>query len=182
MDMKAMLHTARAAAVFAALVCAAPAFADGPASQTPDVAAPPVQRAAPTPAPSAAPAPTTTPAPVAAPASAEGQSGVIALPAGDLSLNVPATYRFYPAAEAQAFLQRTGAAAPSGEVLGLLAPAGADLQAADTWATVISYEPLGCVAPQTSSGLAATTLKPMSRRARHAEPRLRRFRRAACIR
>ncbi len=157
--MTTMLASARTALAVATLLLAGPAFADGPGTATPDVAAPPVVRAAPTPAPAPAPAPTTTPAPTAEPAAAEGRSGVIALPAGDVSLNVPASYRFYGVPEAQAFLQRAGAAAPSGEILGMVAPASTDLQAADVWASVISYEPLGYVAPETASGLTAPSFE-----------------------
>ena len=63
-------------------------FADGPPKPTPDVAAPPVR---------AAPLPPATVQPAAAP---QGQTGAIALMEGQVALNVPASYRYYPAAEA----------------------------------------------------------------------------------
>ncbi|MEJ0058687.1 MAG: hypothetical protein WDM79_03430 [Terricaulis sp.] len=98
-----------------------------------DVAAPPI-RATPAPA----------PAPVAAPAAAEvGRTGAIPLRDGAFTLTVPAGYRFYSADAARAYLRRNNAIAPRGEVLGLLAPVNARLDAPDLWATVVSYDAIG---------------------------------------
>jgi uncharacterized membrane-anchored protein len=136
------------------LVCAAPAFADGPDTATPDVAAPPV-RAAPVAAPAAAPA--------AAPFS---RTGAIPLSNDAFTLTVPAGYRFYSAEEARAFLSRNNAAAPRGEVLGLLARANARLDAPDLWATVVTYDAIGYVPAEGASGLASPSLESDVRAAR----------------
>jgi len=144
------------AALFALFV-AAPAFADGTGNVGPDVAAPPV-RAAPV-------------QPSAEPAAAEGRTGVIPLSNGDMALNVPNGYRFYSAEEAYAFMQRNNAAAPGGTVLGLIARAGDDIRAPGTWATVISYDAIGYVQPETASGLTATTFESDVRAARETQNR-----------
>lgn len=150
------------ALIFAAL-CAAPAYADGPAVATPDVAAPPIAppaaqapvRAAPVPA-----EPAATPAPV-------GQTGAIALPSGTgLALNVPQGYRYYTADEARGFLQRNGAANPQGDILGLLLTAGGDPRAPNVWGTVVSYQPVGHVATDSAAGLTAPTFEADVRAAR----------------
>lgn len=155
--MKYTLAFTRAAFAAAAIMLAAPAFADGPRVDTPDVAAPPIPRAA-------APQPTSPPvraAPVtpAAPAPAQpavapppvGQTGAITLPSNTgLALNVPQGYRFYDAAQAQAFLQRNGAATPPGDVLGLLMPAGMQPLQDGAWGTIISFQPIGYVATTTA--------------------------------
>lgn len=126
------------------LLIAAPAYADGPGDAGPNVAAPPV-RAQPLPPPQSQPS---TPA-----ATPTGRSGVITLNGDELTLSVPTSYRFYPAEEAYAFMQRNNATAPAGTVLGLLAPASADIRAPGTWATVISYDAIGYVQPETAAGL-----------------------------
>lgn len=144
-------------AALAAIALAGPAFADGTGSAGPDVAAPPVS-AAPT-QPSAEPA-------------AEGRSGIIPLDDSGLSLNVPDGYRFYGAGEAHAFLQRAGQSAPSGAVFGLLARAGDDIRQPGTWATVISYDPIGYVQPETAAGLAATSFEDEVRGARRTQGRV----------
>lgn len=148
-------------ALFAALAIfvATPAFADGPGDPGPNVAAPPVraqpvQPAQPTAEPAAAP---------------EGRSGLIPLNGDELTLNVPAGYRLYSAEEAYAFLQRNSAAAPSGTVLGLLAPANADIRANNVWATVISYDAIGYVQAETASGLSDANLETQTRDARAAQ-------------
>jgi uncharacterized membrane-anchored protein len=135
-----------------ALFFVAPAYADGPGDGGPDVAAPPVRAQPLPPAQPTQPAQPTTPAaePAAAP---EGRSGIIPLNGDELTLNVPTGYRFYPATEAYAFMQRNNATAPAGTVLGLLAPASADIRAPGTWATVISYDAIGYVQPETAAGL-----------------------------
>lgn len=121
-----------------ALSIAPAAFADGRGDAEPDRAAAPV-RAGPV-APSTAAAP-------------EGQSGIIPLSDGGLTLNVPDGFRFYSAPEAHAFMQRNGASAPSGVVIGLLARAGDDIHQDGTWATVISYDAIDYVQPETAAGL-----------------------------
>ncbi len=148
-------------AVLGALACmfAGPALADGPGDAGPDVAAPPVRAAPLPPAPSA-----TTPAP-------QGRSGIIPLNGDELTLNVPRTWRFYDAEEAYAFLQRNNAAAPAGTVLGLLAPANADIRRPGTWATVVSYDAIGYVQPETANGLGAENFEAQVREARTAQNR-----------
>lgn len=137
------------------LLFAAPAFADGPGDPGPNVAAPPV-RAQPV-------------APQPAQQAAEGRTGQIAM--DDVVLNVPAGYRFYNATEAHAYLQRNGAAAPQGTVLGLLAPANANIRAPGTWATVVSYDQIGYVQPATASGLTDTNFETQVREARQQQRR-----------
>jgi uncharacterized membrane-anchored protein len=139
-----------------ALFIAAPAFADGPGQAGPDTAAPPVR---------AAPIERTDPA-----AAPEGRSGIV--PLGDAaSLNVPSGYRFYSAEEAYAYLQRNNAAAPSGTVYGLVARADADIRQPGTWATVISYDAIGYVQPETASGLSDANFEADVRAARSSQNR-----------
>ncbi len=140
-----------------ALLFAGPAIADGPGDAGPDVAAPPV-RAAPIAVP-----------PVAAP---EGRSGAISLLDGEIALNVPRGYRFYSADEANAYLQRNRAAAPSGTVGGLIARAGANIRAPGAWATVVSYDAIGYVQPETASGLADSSFEADVRSARESQNRV----------
>lgn len=151
-------------ALFAALamLVATPAFADGPGTPGPNVAAPPVRAQSVQPA--------TPPAETAA-APAEGRAGVIPLNGDELTINVPNGYRLYSAEEAYAFLQRNNAAAPSGTVLGLLAPANTDVRANNVWATVISYDAIGYVQAETASGLSDTNLETQTRDARVAQNR-----------
>jgi len=150
---KKLTHALLAAFAF---FFAAPAFADGPGEAGPDVAAPPVR---------AAPVQQTDPnaAPV-------GRSGVIPLSEA-LNLNVPEGYRFYGASEAYAFMQRNDASAPAGTVYGLLARAGDDVRAPGTWATVISYDAIGYVQPETASGLSDTNFETQVREARQGQSR-----------
>lgn len=150
-------HLMRAVLAALALCIAQPAFADGTGDAGADVAAPPV-RAAPV-----APA-----GPTAAPA---GREGVIPLGDGSVTLNVPSSYRFYSAEEAYAYLQRNNAAAPGGTVYGLVARADADIRAPGTWATVVSYDEIGYVQPETAAGLSATTFETEVRTARQTQSR-----------
>lgn len=152
----------RAALAALALLIAAPAYSDGPGDAGPDVAAPPNVRPLP------APSEPVRAAPVAPP---QGRSGVIPLSGGALTINVPRTHRFYGPDEANAFLQRKGAAIPSGEVLGLVAPANADVRAPGTWATVVSYDAIGYVQTETASGLSDTGFEDQVREARRAQNR-----------
>ncbi|MGD9968035.1 MAG: DUF2167 domain-containing protein [Hyphomonadaceae bacterium] len=149
-------HT-RAMLAALALFIAAPARADGPGDGGPNVAAPPVR-----------PAPVTTTDPAAAP---QGRTGVVPLGNEGLSLNVPAGYRFYSAEEAQRYLQRANQPAPSGVVYGLLARNGEDIRAPGTWATVISYDALGYVQPETASGLGDANFETSVRDARQTQNR-----------
>ncbi len=144
-------------ALLAALVCFAPAaaFADGRGSAGANVAAPPTQ-----------PSPQTN---AASPAG--GRVGQISLMNGELSLNVPSGWKFYPAEEAYAFLQRTNAQAPSGNVLGLLAKANINPRQAGAWATVVSYDAIGYVQPETASGLADPNFEGAVRSARQTQNR-----------
>jgi uncharacterized membrane-anchored protein len=154
-------NVARAAlaalALFVAFV-AAPAFADGPGDAGPDVAAPPAQ---------AAPQPTADPS-----AAPEGRTGIISVGDGALTLNVPDGYRFYSAEQAHAYLQRNNAPATSGAVLGLLARDGADIRQPGTWATVVSYDAIGYVTPETAAGLSDADFESDVRSARAAQNRV----------
>jgi uncharacterized membrane-anchored protein len=154
-----------ALAAIAMLAIAAPAFADGPGDAGPDVAAPPV-RAAPVRPQPAQPAPQ----PTAEPAAIEGRTGVI--PLGDnLSINIPQGYRFYGEPQARAYLNRNNAAAPAGTIYGMVARADADINAPDTWATVISYDAIGYVQPETAAGLTDTNFERDVREARRTQNR-----------
>lgn len=84
-----------------------------------------------------------------------GQTGEIMLANGQIRLNVPATYYFLPAPEARAHLQRIGAQAPSGQVLGMVAPSGARPIDDGFWGAVISVNPLGHVAEERADRFAA---------------------------
>ena len=122
-----------------ALLGAGPAFADGPGDAGANVAPAPVRAA---------------PLPAAQPDQAlSGQSGQMSLVGGEVNLNVPRTYRFYPAEVALGYLQRNGAPAPSGTVIGLIAPASARIDRPGTWATLLSYDSIGYVPGETASGL-----------------------------
>jgi len=144
-------------ALLAALLCLAPAaaFADGRGSAGADVAAPPTQAAPQT----------------SATSPAAGRTGQISLMNGELSLNVPSGWKFYPAEEAYAFLQRTNAPAPSGNVLGLLAKANVNPRQAGAWATVVSYDAIGYVQPETASGLSDPGFEGSVRSARQIQNR-----------
>jgi len=141
-----------------ALCFAAPALADGTGTAGPNVAAPPV-RAAPI-------APRTEGA--AAPV---GQTGQIALMNGALTLNVPDGYRFYPTPVAEAYIARNQAARPDGTVLGLIAPANARVDQGDDWATIVSFDSIGYVQPETAAGLTDTNFETDVRTARQNQGR-----------
>ncbi|MET0181703.1 MAG: DUF2167 domain-containing protein [Caulobacterales bacterium] len=178
--MKFMPAFARVGMAAAALLLAAPAFADGPRVDTPDVAARPIER--PTPPPPAAPATPSQPPVRAAPvAPAEpaatapapiGQTGAITLPGNTgMALNVPQNYRFYDAAQAQAFLQRNGAATPTGDILGLLMPAGVQPTQEGAWGTIVSFQPVGYVTTTTASRIAEPAFEAEVRAARAGQTR-----------
>lgn len=152
--MRKNLMRAMIAALALALAAPMPASADGPGDGGPDVAAPPVRQTAPPP-----PARQT-------PAAEQGRTGLIPLNNNEITLNIPAGYRFYSAEEAYAYLQRNNAAAPTGSVLGLIARNGADIRASGTWATVVSYDAIGYVQPETASGLADSNFEADVRSAR----------------
>ncbi len=147
--MRKKLTHALAAALAALLVT--PAFADGPGETEPDVAAPPLRAAPVAPAAPAAAAP-------------EGQIGQIAM--DDVKYLVPAGYKFYSAAEAQAYLQRNNAAAPQGAVLGLIARDGVDVRQSGVWATIISYDSIGYVPRESAAGLEDSSFESDVRNAR----------------
>ncbi len=144
----------RAAFAAAALLFAPCAFADGPSNPGPDVAAQPV-RAQPLPQ---------QPAP-------QGRTGSIDLMNGAINLNVPAGYMFYSADEAQAYLARNSAPAPSGTILGLIARADQRIDQPGAWATVLSFQDIGYVPSNTASGLTATTFEGDVRAARQTQGR-----------
>lgn len=155
---KNLTHALAAAAL---ILIAAPAFADGPGDAGPDVAAPPV----------ATPQPQRPPEPVAQPAAAEGRTGIIPLSNG-LTITVPEGYRFYGEPEARAYLQRNNAAVPPGAIYGMVARADADIRAPDTWATVISYDAIGYVQPETAAGLSDASFEADVRAARQTQNRV----------
>jgi len=130
------------------------AHADGRGSAGRDIAAPPAN-----------------PAPVQHQAEPPGRTGQISLNNDQLSLSVPHGWKFYSPDEAYAFLQRNGAAAPSGAVLGLLAQDGINPREAGSWATVVSYDEIGYVQPQTASGLGDANFEQNVRDARHTQNR-----------
>jgi uncharacterized membrane-anchored protein len=68
-------------------------------------------------------------------------------------------------------MQRNNAASPSGTVLGLLAKAGDDIRAAGTWATVISFDAIGYVQPETAAGLTDANFEGDVRNARQTQNR-----------
>ena len=72
---------------------------------------------------------------------------------------------------ARAYLQRASQQAPSGEIYGLLARNGEDIRAPGTWATVVSYEAIGYVQPETASGLSDTNFETQVRDARQTQSR-----------
>jgi len=124
-------------ALAAVALCVAPAFADGHGKPSPNVAEPALHAG-----------------PVAAPSTVPltGQSGVIHLD-HDLTLNVPAGWKFYPPPVARNYLQRANAAPPNGDILGLIAPASERVDANDAWACVLSYGQIGYVRSESASGL-----------------------------
>lgn len=149
-----MRRIAQAVLAALALFIATPVFADGPGDAGPDVAAPPA---------------VTQPAPSAEPAAAQGRTGQITL--DEITLNVPQGWTFYSAEEAQRYLQLNNAAAPSGAVLGLLARDGDNVRAPGTWATVVSYDAIGYVQPETASGLSDANFEADVRAARTQQAR-----------
>ena len=183
--------TVGCALIGAVLALAAPALGDGrpetaplppraaaqpqvaPAPSAAPLRAAPVQpSAAPAqPAPAAAPAAATA-APAAAPAAAAApRTGAITLADGAVVVTTPAGFEFWPAAEAQAYLQRANAPAARGQVQGMLAPAGSRPTQANFWGTVVAYEPIGHVAADSAPGLQAASFEADVRAARTAEQR-----------
>lgn len=145
-----------ALAAIMALFMATPAFGDGRGNAGPDVAAPPVRAQPVQPAGEAA----------------EGRTGIIPLGDSGLSLNVPNGYRFYSAEQAQAYMQRNNASAPSGVVYGMVARADADIRQPGTWATIISYDAIGYVQPETAAGLTEANFETDVRSARQTQNRV----------
>ncbi|HVZ99012.1 MAG TPA: DUF2167 domain-containing protein [Caulobacterales bacterium] len=150
------LFACAGAVLAAALLLASPAYADGRGKPSPDVAEAPVH-AVPLRPTLSEPAP-------------QGQSGQIALRDG-VTLNVPDGWRFYPAEQARAFLSRSNAAAPSGDTLGMLAPASERIDAPDAWACIISYDAIGYVRADTASGLGEANFEDQVKRARASQNR-----------
>lgn len=154
-----------------AVLCAGPAFADGPDETTP-VTPPPAatQPATTTPQPAATQAEPAAPAaqPTAGPV---GRSGTVAMPAGDLNLTVPTSYLYYGPDVARAHLTQIGAPAPAGEILGLLAPRDSAPGSADFWGAVVTYQPIGHVGADTASGLSENGFERSVRDARAAAGR-----------
>ena len=146
--------TQLAAALLLALGFATSAFADGHGNAGRDIAAPPTHEA-----------------PITRQAMPEGQTGQVSLLNNQLSLNVPTGWKFYSAEEAYAFLQRTKSAAPNGSVLGLLARDNINPRQDNSWATVVSYDEIGYVQPETASGLSDANFEQTVRDARHTQNR-----------
>lgn len=139
-------------AVLALAFAPATAFADGRGDAGPDAAAPPIQ----------APAP-------AAEAAPQGQTGQIAL--AEFTLNVPRGWTFYGPQEALAYLQRNNAPAPQGEVFGMIAKSDANVRQPGTWATVVSFDPIGYVQAETAAGLTEANFEGAVRSARQQQNR-----------
>ncbi len=168
-----------AAACALALACGAGlAWADGP-PETPPYRPPPAPaaQAAPLrPAPvQVAPAPAQAPVRAAplqrqsaapAPAAPAARAGQISLADGAVTLTVPAGFELLSPAEAQAYLQRAGAPAPRGDILGLVAPVGVATTSADFWGSVLAYEALGYVPPDNAAALTAPAFEGAVRTAR----------------
>ena len=142
-----------------------------PAQTAPAPAATPAPAPAPTPAPAAAPSPAPAPAATPAPtadtaataalppattpitAGPAGRSGMIAVPSSDLSLTVPTSFLFYPPDAARAHLSRLGAPAPTGDIVGMLAPADLTPGQDSFWGAVLTYQQIGYVNAASASGL-----------------------------
>jgi hypothetical protein len=167
----------------AGLALSIPALADGPGPVLPKkkaTATAPAQPVAPTPLPKGTtvqPDGTTVlPGGATAPPEQVGRNGEIPLANGSLRLFVPATHTFYTAQEATAHLQRIGAQTPSGEVLGMIAPATSRPLDETFWGAVISINPLGHVAEERGDRLSAPDFPDEVRAARPAPaPRLESF-------
>lgn len=170
----------RALAFLAAAVAALSvpaALADGPARgptlglvPQPDPASPPPGSVRPATPPAAGQTDVAPP-----PSQATQRAVPLDLPGG-IQANVPTSFVLYSAPEAQAYLQRIGAAVPSGQVAGLLAPVGKAPTDADFWGAVVTYTPLGYVAEDGSSAVSQTGFIDDVRAARGAAaPRLEAF-------
>jgi uncharacterized membrane-anchored protein len=149
-----MKHLMRAVMAALALLVVAPAFADGLGDAGPNVAAPPLHAQ-----------------PNSQLQAPEGRTGIIPLGDSGASLNVPNGYRYYSPEEAYAYLQRANAPVPNGSVLGLVARAQDNIRDPNTWATVISYDAIGYVQPQTASGLSDANFEADVRSARQTQNR-----------
>ncbi|MFT3728851.1 MAG: DUF2167 domain-containing protein [Terricaulis sp.] len=141
-------------ALLFALGFATSAYADGRGSAGRDIAAPPTHEA-----------------PVVHQAAPQGRTGQITMQNGQLTLNVPHGWKFYSSEEAYAFLQRTNSAAPSGSVLVLLARDGVNPRETNSWATVVSYDEIGYVQPESASGLTDANFEQSVRDARRTQSR-----------
>lgn len=112
----------------------------------------------------------------AATPAAFGQTGEVTLAGSGIKLFVPANYYFVSGAEARAHLQRIGAPAPAGDVLGMVAPANTRPIDDTFWGAVISVNPLGHVAEERAERFAAADFLEEARAARPAAaPRLEAF-------
>ncbi len=166
------------ACVMAGLALGGFAFADGPGPGPPPP--PPKGTARPAAVPQGAvvqpDGSTVLPSGVTAPPEQVGSTGDIPLANGAIRLFVPANYYFMPAPEARAHLQRIGAQAPAGEVLGMVAPANSRPLDDAFWGAVISYNPLGHVAEERSGRFTEADFPDEVRAARPAPaPRLEGF-------
>jgi uncharacterized membrane-anchored protein len=122
------LWLARIVAALALLV-AGPAFADGRGATKP------LREAG-----------SGAPPPIAGPAIPQGIGGTVAMPNGG-SVTVPAGWRLYGAPDAKAYLGRIGKTAAPGDVMGMLAPEGAKITDKAFWGAVLTWSPIGYVAP-----------------------------------
>lgn len=149
-----------------------------PAATTPPAPSPPAATAtdaaqAPAAAPAGSPqaagvAATTALPPAVTPVTAgpAGRSGLIAVPASDLALTVPTSFLFYPPDAARAHLGRVGAPTPTGDIVGMLAPADLTPGQDDFWGAVLTYQQIGRVDAATASGLADAGFDQTVRQAR----------------
>jgi hypothetical protein len=92
---------------------------------------------------------------------------MIPLGNGALTLNVPTNYAFYPAADARTYLSRIGKRPTNGdEVLGMIAPAGRQVLAADFWASVVTFNRTGWVGKDGAERISTPAFKEQVKQAR----------------
>jgi uncharacterized membrane-anchored protein len=75
------------------------------------------------------------------------------VPSSDLSLTVPTSFLFYPPDAARAHLARIGTPAPTGDIVGMLAPADLTPGQENFWGAIVTYQQIGRVEAASASGL-----------------------------
>jgi len=74
------------------------------------------------------------------------QTGKIALPGGIATLDLPASFRYLPPADAETVLTKGWGNPPGHKTLGMIVPAGVNVVSAASWGVVITYDEDGHVA------------------------------------